>query len=230
MKQIQFTPHTKLANLILHNFKLLPVITRFGIPLGFGEKTVAEVCKQYAIPTDFFILVCNIYTHDEYAPSPAEIRKVDIHSLLAYLSSSHQYYLSERIVEIEASIQEMSKTCTNKYFSTIETFYDGYKKEIVKHLEFEETSVFPYIQGLLSGEKNDGFGIQQFENNHTNIEEKLGDLKNIIIKYVPIDCASKERNKLLYDIFLFEEDLNRHTLIEDKILIPYVEIIEKTQK
>lgn len=54
MKQIHFTPQMKLANLILHNFKLLPVITRFGIPLGFGEKTVAEVCSHYAVPTDFF--------------------------------------------------------------------------------------------------------------------------------------------------------------------------------
>ena len=228
MKHIHFTPQTKLASLIMHNFKLLPVITRFGIPLGFGEKTVAEVCTQYAIPTDFFLLVCTIYTQDDYMPTPAEIRKIDIRALLAYLSSSHQYYLNERIVDIEQSIQAMNKSCSNNYYSIIETFFDGYKKEVLKHLEYEDSSVFPYIQKLLAGEKNVGFGIQQFEKNHTNIEEKLGDLKNIIIKYVPNDCPSRERNKLLYDIFLFEEDLNRHTLLEDKILVPCVESMEES--
>ncbi len=229
MKQIHFTPQMKLASLILHNFKLLPVITRFGIPLGFGEKTVAEVCSHYAVPTDFFLLVCTIYTQDDYMPTPSEIQTIEIHTLLSYLSNSHQYYLTERIVEIEQSIHAMNQSCSNKHYSIIETFFDGYKKEVIKHLEYEDSSVFPYVYKLIAGEKTPGFGIQQFEKNHTNIEEKLGDLKNIIIKYVPNDCPSRERNKLLYDIFLFEEDLNRHTLIEDKVLIPYVESIEKSQ-
>ena len=124
----------------------------------------------------------------------------------------------------------MVNTCTNKYYAIIASFFEEYKKEVIKHLEYEENSVFPYIKRLLTGEKSNIFGIQQFEKNHTNIEEKLGDLKNIIIKYLPNDCPSKDRNQLLYDIFLFEEDLNRHTLLEDKILIPCVENIEKSSQ
>ena len=71
------------------------------------------------------------------------------------------------------------------------------------------------------------YHINQFEENHTNIEEKLSDLKNIIIKYLPDSCASKEQNDVLFEIFLFEEEINTHTLIEDRILIPFVQEIEK---
>ena len=133
MKQIHFTPQAKLANLILEYYKLLPVITRFGIPLGFGEKTVDEVCKHYHINADFFLMVCNVYTDDNYMPSKAEIRKIDIESLLTYLSNSHQYYLQERMVDIEKSIHTMVNTCTNKYYAIIASFFEEYKKEVIKH-------------------------------------------------------------------------------------------------
>lgn len=71
------------------------------------------------------------------------------------------------------------------------------------------------------------YSISQFEKNHSNIEEKLNDLKNIIIKYLPDTGSPELLNTLLFDLFELEDDFRKHTLIEDKILVPLVEQFEQ---
>ncbi|MBQ5424541.1 MAG: hemerythrin domain-containing protein, partial [Bacteroidales bacterium] len=61
-----------------------------------------------------------------------------------------------------------------------------------------------------------------FEENHSNIEEKLHDLKNIVIKYLPENASQQSRINVLNEIFKIENDLNKHSVIENKILIPLV--------
>jgi len=54
-------------------------------------------------------------------------------------------------------------------------------------------------------------------------------LKNIIIKYLPQDCTIEKCRDILLNLFMFEYDLSKHTLLEDKILVSLVEYIEKKQ-
>jgi regulator of cell morphogenesis and NO signaling len=43
---MNITKDMKMADIIHHAYQLLPVITRFDIQLGFGDKTVHEVCEN----------------------------------------------------------------------------------------------------------------------------------------------------------------------------------------
>lgn len=59
------------------------------------------------------------------------------------------------------------------------------------------------------------------------MEDKMFDLKNIIIKYLPPNYNLNIGNALLTNLFLFEKDLKNHSRIEDKILFQRVKPIEK---
>mgnify|MGYP003305537813 CR=1 FL=1 len=59
MKQQHFSPHSKMADMVAANYTLILVMPRLGIPLGFGEKCVQEVCDQCALPVDFVLMICN---------------------------------------------------------------------------------------------------------------------------------------------------------------------------
>ncbi|MEJ2594881.1 MAG: hemerythrin domain-containing protein, partial [bacterium] len=61
-------------------------------------------------------------------------------------------------------------------------------------------------------------------------EDKLYDLKNILIKYVPTGRTDANSYKILHELFLLESDLNDHSRIEDLILVPKVEAMEFTLK
>ncbi|MCI6986314.1 MAG: hemerythrin domain-containing protein, partial [Bacteroidales bacterium] len=51
----KYTATDRLCDLIDDNFKLLMVMSRFGISLGFGEKSVKEVCEAENVDCDTFL-------------------------------------------------------------------------------------------------------------------------------------------------------------------------------
>ena len=209
------------------NSELIPILPRFGIALGFGEKSIEEVCSKYDIAVDFFLLVCNVYTHNDYIPRNEEFVGINMEGLVPYLTASHTYYKNEQIPALEQKMFRIIAVCEPSIAKMLQRFFDVYKGEVINHFDYEENVVFPYIQNLPEHQTNKSYRIDQFEKNHSNIEDKLSDLINILIKYIPENVAQQERIDALGDIFVLVSDLNKHSLIENKILIPYVEKIEQ---
>lgn len=223
-----FSSSMKMSDIILDNYALLTVLPRFGINLGFGEQSVGEVCRKCRVNEQLFLLVCNVSTFEEYLPDEQRISELDATALINYLQSSHLYYMNEKIYSIEEQLESMGSSCSDSHNRIINSFFGEYKNEIINHFRYEEQEVFPYVRALIKGCEQGDFNINQYEQNHSNIEDKLSDLKNIIIKYLPENCSSKLRNRVLFEICLFEQDLVKHSLIEDKILVPFVSQLEKS--
>ncbi|MBR4789238.1 MAG: hemerythrin domain-containing protein, partial [Bacteroidales bacterium] len=85
----------------------------------------------------------------------------------------------------------------------------------------------PYVQNLLVGKSSAAYSIDRFEENHSNIDEKLSDLKNLILKSLPDVCDDSLRVRLLNYIYALQNDLTCHTRIEDEVLVPMVRLIER---
>lgn len=231
MKHLLFTPRMKMADLIHANYRLLFVLPRFGISLGFGDKSIGEICRICGISETLFLLVCHVYTFDDFLPEPGELHTFTADDLTGYLHRSHEDYIGQQMPEIRRQVLALSGCCEAKNGRILERFFADYSREVVNHFDYEETVVFPYIHNLSAGRRSDeGYSIGQFEENHSNIEEKLGDLKNILIKYLPGLPSEGPRRTLLLDLFLLEDDLNKHSLIEDRILVPLVELLEERMR
>ncbi len=220
------TPSMKLAELIEMNYKLLDVLSRLGIGLGFGERTVSETCVVHGINVSSFLLICNEYTFENYVPSTDLLSTADVRDIVNYLHSSHVSYLKDEMAKLESYLVELIAPTDVSQKKVVKKFFMDYKKEVENHFDYEEHTVFPYISALLAGEKQEGYSIGTFEENHSNIDEKLSDLKNIVMKYLPTSCDSVLRNRALYLIYWLEEDLGHHTVIEDSILVPMVNMLE----
>lgn len=222
-----YSKKMKAADLISADWHLLSIFERLDIKLGFGEATVADICARYNLSTELFLMICNIYSFDDYLPKAEMLKREDLPHILSYLRASHKHYMTNCFPRLHNNIHIMMEEYedTNRY--VLNKFYDDYDSEIKKHFEYEEFSVFPYIESLLGGCCGEAYKIRNFEDNHTNVEEKLNDLKNIIIKYLPGTYTSNIRMKVLNEIFKIESDLRKHTLVEDKLLIPLVTKLEK---
>lgn len=225
-----FFPRMKLAVMLKSNPSLIPMLPRFGIALGFGEKSIEEVCSKYGVAVDFFLLICNVYTHSEYIPKNDELFEIDMTGLIPYLQASHKYYRQEQIPVLEQKLASIVAVCEPNSARMLQRFFDEYRGEVFNHFDYEENVVFPYIQDLYRFKKVETYDINQFEKNHSNIEDKLNELISILIKYIPENVAQQERIDALNSIFTLVSDLNKHSLIEDKILVPYVEKIEQNGK
>lgn len=225
--RLLFSPGMKLADLVESNYELLVVLARMGIPLGFGESSVGEVCRQRGISAELFLMICRIYSSEVPVLPYEQLTSDDLGGVLDYLHTSHLYYLEVTLPHLDAKMAAMTATCDGVHSEILSTFFADYRREVDNHFDYEERTVFPYVQALLEKRRVDGYNILCFEDNHSDIDGKLCDLKNIIIKYLPENCSAKLRYEVLSDIFRFEEDLSRHTVIENQILIPLVEKLEK---
>ncbi len=227
MNHTLFSAKMKLADVLLADYKLLLVLNRFDIRLGFGEKSVEEVCRMQRIPTSLLLMVCNVYACEDYLPTEHELLSFDTDSLLQYLRNSHDYYKMKCLPRIRMQLDNIAQQINSRPVQILLRFYTDYEKEVLNHFEYEDTVAFPYTDFLLKGNHTKVYSIRRFEENHTNIEEKLNDLKNIIIKYLPDMKLSEQLQTLLFDLFELEDDFRKHTLIENKILVPLVEQLER---
>ena len=219
----------KLADLIESDYRLLSILSRLNIPLGFGETTVGEMCRRHGLSAGLFLLICRIYSSEgSCLPETGHLAVGDLTDIMNYLHRSHCYYSESVIPRLGSKIGEMMDSCDAIHRKILNTFYSDYCREVANHFEYEEQTVFPYIRALLAGEAPAcrGYSIEKFEENHSDIDAKLSDLKSIIIKYLPDSCPAEARYEVLFDIFRFEEDLKRHTEIENRVLIPLVEKME----
>jgi len=226
-KKTSFSGDTKFAELLAEDRRLLQLMPRFGIGLGFGDRNVYQVCQMNQVSTELFLMICEIYSDGSFQPNQSDLQHIDMRDLLSYLKASHQYYLDERFPHIEEHLQLIIEACGQKYGPMLSQFYGEYKQEVMRHIQYyEEEVVFPYIEALLNGKRTDSYKIDEFEHNHTNIQDTLDDMMNILLKYLPGDILPKERIEISLDIMELSDDLNRHSLIEDRILIPCVELLE----
>ena len=227
MDKILFSGKMKLADIISANHNLIFMLPRLGIPLGFGDKSVAEVCVKYGVPVDFFLLICNVYTFDSYIPYKHEVVVIDMQLLIPYLRASHSFYMRERLPHIEQHLNIIVAEVEKKYGTVLKRFFEEYKNEVSEHFHYEEDVVFPYIESLIANNPDDAYHIKNYEKVHSNIEDKLNDLMQIIFKYLPTKTSLVDSVEVVFDIFQLSSDLNKHALIEEKILVPYVELLEK---
>jgi regulator of cell morphogenesis and NO signaling len=227
-----FRKKDKMSSLIDGNYNLLPVINRFGIRLGFKEKTIGDVCRENHINADFFLAIANTYTDESYFPE-AELLSFSPILIIDYLKNTHNYYITYVLPKIERLLNQVLLSCTENCSSLkmISTFYQKYKAELLLHLQLEDEKVFPYIIDLYQNKKMGAdSSIEVLENEHTNVEVKLSDLKNLVIKYLEPNYDDNTMNEFLTALFQFENDLNDHARIEDHILIVQVMEFEKELK
>ena len=226
----KFSSHMKVADLVEANYRLLGVLARVGIDGSFGEKTVSDVCIQSGLDPDTIILLCEVYSFPDFKPAMEVLRRSHVGDVLRYLHQSHDYYLNRALVDMEESISWLLEPCPKKQQDVVWNFFRGYKTELKNHFGFEEEEVIPYVQGLIIGQSRPGFSIDRFEENHSNIDEKLSDFKNLVMKSLPSECDRGARLELLMRIFALQEDLQCHTYIEDNILVPMVRLLENPQR
>ena len=62
----------KMSDLICDNYSLLMVMSRFGLSLGFGDRSVKDVCQAQGVDYKTFLAVANFISHEPYTYSGEE--------------------------------------------------------------------------------------------------------------------------------------------------------------
>lgn len=227
--QRKFSPSSKMNELIKEDTSLLLTITRFGFSLGFGDKTVNEVCLSNNVDVYTFLAVVN-FISDGFTDEDINHHNISINSVVVYLKNAHHFFLDFKLPLIRKKLIEAIDDMVHEepYRKMIMKFFDDYVAEVQKHMNYENDVVFPYVLRLVDGKKDPRYNIAVFEKNHESIDSKLTDLKNILIKYFPAQYPNYLLNEVLFDLSDCEKDLEKHNRVEDYFFVPITETLEKT--
>ncbi len=207
----------KICDLMAHEEDAIQIISRFGLEMGVGEQTIAQVCEAHDVHTPTFLAVVN-YKVFHHKALPDDI---DIPTLQRYLQNAHNYFLNFRLPRLRRALIEaiIPADPTTKIPGLILRCYDEFVEEIRTHIEHENAGLF-----------------EEHEHDDERITGKLTEIKNLIIKYYPGASSrqsgedrvrSAEEGTITYllisvmsDLWHTEHDFADHCAIEDDILRP----------
>lgn len=262
-----YVPTDPMMNIVRDNYSLLQVVSRFGLSLGFGDQSVQAVCRASGVDTATFLAVVNLLNRPEATDAchpdfglaretKEEVVALRLPTLLQYLRQSHAYFLDFCLPGIRRQLMEaIDCSMQNEVAFLLLKFFDQYMNEVRKHMHYEDTQVFPYVEQLLeaaSGEPaalgapdnsasvpsaGDGapetagrassvVSIRQFATHHDQIDAKLSELKNLLIQYYPASGNNYRLNAVLLDLYSCEQELAAHTRVEDHLFVPAVYRLE----
>lgn len=210
----------KMADMIASNYDLILMLPRFGIPLGFGEKSVKEVCRERGVDENFFLTVCNIYSFDDYRPDDEEVAAIDHRLVVEHLQASHRYYIEERLPHMQHHLDHVAESAGDQSSALLKKYFADYCREVRDHVRREERNLISMLDTLSDGEPLSKAVTDHYVKSHDNIKDKLSDLTQIIYKYIPGERLNEEMMELVFDIMQLSRDLEKHAMIEELLLMP----------
>ena len=217
-----FTGKESVVDLIEQDYNILPILSRFNIPLGFQDRRIEDVCAENSIDVKVFLFIINFilsgHIDAETMPDISPLAIVD------FLHNSHDYFLRYKFPHIRRNLLDALDETLSDINPAIIAFFDEYIEEVKKHFAYEENKVFPYIRSLIAGDVST-YNISIFKRHHDEIARKLADLKNIILRFYTTSMPNRMYD-VLVDLYNAEDDLDSHADIENLILIPLIASLE----
>ena len=118
----EYKASDKLSFVIQDDYRLLQVMGRFGISMGFGEKTIGEICSQSGIDAIAFLGVINYIKSSSVNALYRLDTKEGIKSLLCYLKNTHDFFFYFQLRTILRSL------INSLEINNLISFYDLYER------------------------------------------------------------------------------------------------------
>lgn len=229
-----------MKELIAQNRNYQFLTDKLDIPSVYLKKDWKEV--SHYLQLEEKLLKALLLSYDDSAELPvSEFKNSDLKEIIRYLQYSHRYYLNKKLPEIEQTVAHLCQSYRDSHqlLVVLGLFFMDYKNKLEKHIRYEEEVFFPFVVSLVDISKKESdakeilnilntYSARQFLAAHSDVEEDLLEVRNLILKY-----SGDQPTPLPYRIFLnqlqaFENDLSRHALLEDHILLPMVIELEAT--
>ncbi len=226
MKRIKlYEADDRMVSLIRDNYNVLQAMGAFGINLGFGDKTVRQVCEAQQVDTYTFLLVVNYIINGYRHQGPDE--SVSVSTLMHYLRASHEYFLGFQLPFVRRSLEEAFGEDRRMQVPVLR-LYDAYARAVLTHMKYEEKTLFPYVERLLAGKMTEGYDAVTFSRRHGDTTAALQEMKSIIVRYIPTNVMTNNRlMAALYHLYNIEEGLQLHANVEDDIFVPAISHLEQ---
>lgn len=221
---------SKLCDVILNEPSLIPVINRFGIILGVGDKNIRTVCEEKNLDCEFFVTILNTFINEDYFPEN-RLKSFCATQIVDYLTLTNTYYQQFQIPNIERHFNSLinQSDSDNNNLELMKQFFEELKKELLARIEKDRTEWFPAIRAAaeaLHGESYDDH-IRYNHDETDSLEEKLDDLKSLFVIHLRGEYDLNLCHGVIFALYSLEKDIKQHNRIRNRILRPIADAMLK---
>jgi len=222
-----FKPSDKFYRIIERDYRLMQVVARFNITMGFADRTISEVCHMHEVDVHTFLAVINqVVCYLEGQSDSVSLDLVDMPALLGYLKRTHIYLIDYQLPQMRRTLfAAMDSTVQNDVAILLLKYFDLYVTQVQDHVHHEEDDVFAYAEQLMNGQWIEEEKSMPRRHNEDFVA-KLHELLQMFLQYYPQEGVNDELNHVIYDLYRIEEDIRIHCRIEDEMLMPLLRRLE----
>ena len=218
------TPDTKLCEVIVDEPSVVPVINRFDIVLGVGDRTIKSICKEKGIDTSFFITILNAVIHESFFLENVT-GAFNAGDVVDYLRKTNNSYLRNQLPNIERHFAALiSRSDSNNNLPLLFNFYREVKTEIERRIDSDNQ----WFDAIISAEQSNsevsvaGNAVQAESD---SIEDKLSDLINMFVIHLRGDYDRNLCHAVLFAVISLEKDICQNNRIRNRVLRPLVDAL-----
>ena len=218
------TPDTKLCEVIVDEPSVVPVINRFDIVLGVGDRTIKSICKEKGIDTSFFITILNAFIHESFFLENVT-GAFNAGDVVDYLRKTNNSYLRNQLPNIERHFAALiSRSDSNNNLPWLFNFYREVKTEIERRIDSDNQ----WFDAIISAEQSNSEvsvagNAAQAESD--SIEDKLSDLINMFVIHLRGDYDRNLCHAVLFAVISLEKDICQNNRIRNRVLRPLVDAL-----
>lgn len=218
------TPDTKLCEVIVDEPSVVPVINRFDIVLGVGDRTIKSICKEKGIDTSFFITILNAFIHESFFLENVT-GAFNAGDVVDYLRKTNNSYLRNQLPNIEHHFAALiSRSDSNNNLPLLFNFYREVKTEIERRIDSDNQ----WFDAIIAAEQSNsevsvaGNAVQAESD---SIEDKLSDLINMFVIHLRGDYDRNLCHAVLFAVISLEKDIRQNNRIRNRVLRPLVDAL-----
>ena len=209
-----YTPTMKMADAIADR-NVIMLLDSLRFRLGFGDASIDEVCRKRGYPTHIFLMLANVCTDVNYVPDVSSLSTGDAPAIIEYVKLSHKYFSESVLPYLHFLIHKALSDEEAVYADVLNRYFDELLHNVNTHFDAEELSFESGGHGEVPDESEA----------HFEFLEKLEDLRNLIVRYLPDNSTNNARYLILSSLQDLEQSLRGHIEIEEKVLLPLEEIV-----
>ena len=129
---------SKLSDIVLKEPSTISILNKFGINLGFGDKSIADICSEKSLDIDFLTTILNTFINDEYFPEET-FKSFCIEKIIEYFNQTNNYYKRFQIPNIERhfDLLILKSECDNNNLALLRNFFNEVKDELLGRIEYD---------------------------------------------------------------------------------------------
>lgn len=207
-----YTADSRLADIIYSDFTAIPMLGRFGITLGVGDGTIADVCFAKGIDLDFFLALINAYLGNS---DSLPLSLFEVKYLADFLDLTDAYYTSAALPNIERHFRALSgrsgDACAENNLQLLWGFFMELKREIGSRAGSDKVN-FSQVVRIAETEASLVRAAELLAGNREtdeSIEDKVEDLRSFFIVHLQGTYDQNLCMAVVTSLAVLENDIRR---------------------